>query len=93
MKRPSDYLKGSPTNSVIHKSEAETVFQNILILLKHLGDEWQTLTWGFYKAGRELDGNFTESEKEFFDLVIDYAHPERVWLFAPDYKRIHDKGE
>ena len=92
MKLPSDYLHVEPMNSVFQKSEAETVMRNILIILRNITNDWCDLSFDEYKREREKDGNFSMKEKEYFFKVIDYAHPERIGLFAPAYRKIC-KGE
>lgn len=72
-KKPSDFAREYPWSSVKRNAESETIALNIMKILERTGDEFRELTWDEYKTERKKDGNFTESEKEFFDDVIDYC--------------------
>jgi hypothetical protein len=65
-----------PWNSVIKKAEGESVARNIMMILKRTGDIFRPLPWEEYKAERIKDGNFSETEKAFFEMVIDYCKSE-----------------
>lgn len=85
---PSDYTF-APWGSVFGKSECETIARNIMVILKRLGDNWIPLTWEQYKEERLKDGEFTESEKRYFDIVIDYCKdPESAAMVSPMWKEI-----
>jgi len=92
-KLPSDFTI-APWNSVLQKSEAETIAANIMVILKRTGNQWRTLTWDEYKEERLKDAktdrsHFTEGEKFYFDLCIPYClTAETAALFAPDWKKI-----
>jgi hypothetical protein len=88
MKSPSDYRHVNPMNSVMQKSEAETVMRNIIIILARTGNTWHELSFDEYQKEREKCGNFSRAEKPYFDQVIDYAHPDRIGLFASAYRKI-----
>lgn len=75
-------------DSVLQKTEAEIVMRNIIVILFRTGNKWRKLSFDEYKIEREKDGRFTMSEKEYFDKVMDYVHPERIGLFASGYKEI-----
>lgn len=62
-----------PWDSVLQKSECETIARNIMIILKQTGDIFRDLKWGEYKKERLKDGGFTQSEKEYFDQAIPHC--------------------
>lgn len=70
--QPSNYT-GYPWNSVLEKSEAETVARNIMTILKRTGDTWRELTWEEYKTERLKDGRFSEMEQGYYEQVIPYC--------------------
>lgn len=70
--KPSNFT-GYPWGSILQKSECETIARNIMLILKRTGDKFRPLTFDEYKSERLKDGNFTESEKRYFDKVIDYC--------------------
>jgi hypothetical protein len=92
MKNPSDYAGNRPYDSIFQNAETETIIKNILVILERTGDIWRALSWEEYETERLKDGNFTGTEKAYFDKVIDYIHPERICVISPKYKRIW-KGE
>jgi len=69
---PSDFT-ACPWSCIFNKSEYETIAQNIMVILKRTGDKFRKLTFKEYKKERKKDGNFTGSEEEYFDKVIDYC--------------------
>lgn len=85
---PEDYAGTDPRDSVCQKVEAEIIMSNIVSILYRTKNEWRDLAWEEYKSEREKDGNFTESEKKYFEMVIEYAHPEKIGLFCKRYKQI-----
>lgn len=42
-------------------------------ILYNTGNKFRKLTWEEYKDFREDNGNFSNSEKKFFDQVITYC--------------------
>ena len=57
--------------------EAEIVARNIMVILSKK-DKFQKLTWEEYKTERVTNGKgFTEGEKEYFDLVVDFTVSEQ----------------
>lgn len=82
---PSNY-KTYPGSSVLAKSEYETIAQNIMVILSRTGDKFRPLSWKEYKKERLKDKDFTESEKQYFDKVIDYCKSEDTAnLFCPSW--------
>lgn len=80
---PSDF-KTFPNNSVLYHYESEEVARNIMSILARTGDTFRGLTWWEYRAERQADGHFTESEHEHFDKVLAYCHSqETAALFSP----------
>jgi len=69
---PSDFIK-QPWSSVAGSSEAETIAVNIMVILKRTGNKFRNLSWEEYVAERKKDGNFSLSEKKYFDQVIGYC--------------------
>ena len=70
--KPSDFNK-HPYGSVLQNNESEVVARNIMVILSHAGNEFRLLSWGEYKEARQKDGNFTESEKLYFDKVVGFC--------------------
>ena len=66
--KPSMFL-AFPWESQLGKTEAETVARNTMVIRSRLGDKWD-LSWKEYKAERKKDGDYPESEKEYFDQVM-----------------------
>lgn len=84
---PGNFTK-HPYNSITHKSECETVARNIMVILSRTGNTFRVLDWNEYKAERLKDGNFTESEKTYFDRVVDYcATVESAMKFSPGWAK------
>ena len=75
--KPANFYK-FPFDSVLRKSEAETIAQNIMRILHRKGNEWRELSWEEYVEERLKDAKddacgFSEKEKAFFDQVIGYT--------------------
>jgi len=84
--KPSNYV-GYPWSSILQKSECETIAQNIMIILKRTGNKFRDLPWSEYASERKKDGNFTESEKQYFDKVIDFCKSgDTAKLFCSGWK-------
>ena len=80
---PSDFFKIQPMGSIIKKGEAETIAKNIMVILYRTGNKFRNLSWEEYKKERLKDGYFSEEEKMWFDLVIDYCiNPEKAKIFS-----------
>lgn len=85
--KPSDFTN-QPYNSALQKTEAEIVARNVMVILKRTGNEFRKLTWEEYTEERKKDGNFTESEKQYFDKVIPYCEaPMTARLFSPEWNK------
>lgn len=81
--KPSDFTN-YPIASILQKNEAEAIARNIMVILRRTGNTWRNLPWDEYVEHRKKDGNFTESEKVYFDKVIGYCQsPETAKLFSP----------
>ena len=70
--KPSNF-RSHPYDSVLKNNESETVARNIMVILARTGDKFRPLSWEEYKAEREKDGHFTESERAYFDRVSDFC--------------------
>lgn len=85
---PSDFMD-YPFDSVFKKSECETVAQNIMKILSRTGDEFRKLSFNEYKKERIADGNFSDGEKQFFDMVIPYCKsPDTARLFSKIWNKV-----
>mgnify|MGYP006935488746 FL=1 len=83
--KPSNFTK-TPFNSVLKKSEFETVARNIMVILSRSGNEFRLLSWDEYKEHRIKDGNFTESERQYFDRVVGFCvAAESAMAFCPTW--------
>lgn len=82
---PSNFKK-HPYNSVMNKSEAETIARNIMVILSRTGDKFRQLSWDEYKTERLKDGDFTEREKAYFDKVVSRCSSVETALhFSPTW--------
>ncbi len=70
--KPSDFTN-KPFASVFRKSESETIARNIMVILSRTGNEFRELSWDEYKKERLKDGEFSESEKGYFEKVLPYC--------------------
>lgn len=87
--KPSDFSKEGPWNSVFQQSEYETIASNVMTILNRTGDNWKELSWDEYETERLKDGNFTSSEKHYFDKVIPYCVSwEKAITFSPSWAEI-----
>lgn len=83
---PSYFSDRAPFTSKFKKSENETIARNIMTILKRTGDKFRKLSWNEYKTERLKDGHFSESEKKYFDEVIEYCTtPEKARLFSKNW--------
>jgi len=86
MKTPKDFTD-KPTNSILQKSETETIARNIMVILERTGNTFRPISWGEYKEERRKDGNFTESELKYFNAVSPYCQSQKIAeLFSPAWK-------
>jgi hypothetical protein len=82
---PSNFTK-TAYDSVLKNSESETVARNIMVILSRTGDKFRLLSWDEYKTERTKDGNFTESEKQYFDRVVGFCvSAESAKAFCPNW--------
>ena len=89
---PSDFTV-FPTDSVKQNHQTEQIAINIMVILKRTGDTFRPLDWEEYKKERLEDGHFTESERGYFDKVIDYCvTPETAKLFSPEWAGVYNHG-
>lgn len=70
--KPSDFTF-HPFSSVLQNCECEQIACNIMVILKRTGDTFRPLSWDEYVSERKKDGHFTESEKGYFNQVINYC--------------------
>ncbi len=78
-----------PYSSIERKVEAETIAVNIMVILQRTGNIFRKLSWKEYKKERLKDGEFTESEHEYFDKVIDYCKSvDTAKLFSKVWKEV-----
>jgi hypothetical protein len=59
-----------PWDSILQKSECETIAQNIMKILQRTGDKFRPINFKEYKIERIKDGNFSDREEEYFNQVI-----------------------
>jgi hypothetical protein len=82
---PSNFLK-VPFDSVLKNSESETIARNIMVILSRTGNQWRSLSWEEYKEARVKDGNFTQSERQYFDKVAGFCvAAESAKAFCPSW--------
>lgn len=84
--KPSEFTS-YPWSSVFRQAEYEIVAQNIIKILQKTGNKFRKLNWPEYVLHRVKDGNFTISEKKYFDAVIPYCkNADTVQLFSKSWK-------
>lgn len=82
--KPSNFIGKEPLNSVFKKYEVEIVAMNIIIILKRTGDNFRLISWREYKKERIRDGDFSEYEKRYFDMVKGYfSSYKKIKSFSP----------
>ena len=85
---PSDFTD-HPYNSICRKCECETVARNIMAILERHGNKWKLLTWEEYERQRIEDGDFTLSEKSYFDRVVKYCQSAGDAItFSPEWAKV-----
>jgi hypothetical protein len=91
MNAPSDFTM-EPWDSVLHKTEAEVVAVNVMVILKRTGNTWRDLTWDEYKKERLKDGNFSDIEQGYFTQVIRFCRSEiGARLFSPGWAEVAER--
>jgi hypothetical protein len=85
---PKNFVK-YPWDSVMNKSECETIAKNIMIILAMNGNEWRDLTWDEYRQHRIMDGSFSDNERPYFEQVIGYCKSvDTAVLFSPEWAKV-----
>ena len=85
--KPSDFII-EPWDSIFKSKESEIIALNIMKILKRTGDTFRKISWEEYKEERLKDGNFTESEKVYFEKVVNFcATLEGTKLFSRTWHR------
>lgn len=83
--KPSSFMK-HPYGSVLANSESETIARNIMVILARTGDKFRSISWEEYRSHRQADGNFTSSEKSYFDRVAGFCTSEEsAKAFCPGW--------
>lgn len=86
MRKPSDF-NYHPFSSVFQNTEHEIVARNVIVILKNTGDQWRNVTIQEYEEYRKKDGNYSISEKRYFEDVIPYLNSaDKAELFSPSWK-------
>jgi len=90
--KPSMFCK-DPIGSVLQKSEAETIAQNIMIILKRTGDTFRPLSVAEYEKERKEDGEYHNGELRYFEQVkyLAEGNIEDVVCFSPVWKESFKK--
>ena len=52
------------------------IARNIMVILKRTGNVFRRLSFDEYKSERIKDGNYSDSEKEYFNMTINYCKSE-----------------
>jgi len=88
MKNPSDFAKIFPYSSVARSNETETVARNIMVILSRTGNVWRELSWKEYTEQRDIDGNWSQREKFYFDKAVDYCKSaDTAKLFSGEWNQ------
>ncbi len=83
---PSDFTN-EPWNSILQKSEAETIARNVMVILKRTGNTWRELSDEEYEEERKKDGRYTTSELKYLAQVRPYTiSPEMASKFSKDWQ-------
>lgn len=89
--KPFSFLS-QPMDSITQSPEAETVARNIMAILSRTGDSFRRLEWIEYRSERLKDGNFSDKELVWFDLVCAYCeNEETAKLFSPVWANASEK--
>jgi len=67
--KPSNCLT-HPYDSVFENHETEEVARNIMVILSRTGDSFRRLSWEEYETHRVKDGNFSQTEKRYFERIV-----------------------
>lgn len=85
---PGDFTE-FPYSSTFRKIEAEVIAVNIMVILSRTGNKFRDFSWKEYKKERLKDGEFTESEREYFDKVIGYCKSsDTAGLFSKIWREV-----
>lgn len=89
--QPSNFTT-HPYDSILQKSEAETVARNIMVILARTGDIWRELSWKEYQDERKVDGKYADTEYGYFEQVKWVGYSEsNARKFSPAWEKV--KGE
>lgn len=66
---PKDICKIHPFDSILQKAESEIIAKNIIVIQSRIDNKFQLIDWDIYYFHRMQDGNFSESEKKYFDII------------------------
>lgn len=89
--KPSNF-RILPGGSLAGESGAETVAQNIMVILARTGDTFRAMPWDEYRLQRLEDSSFRESEKSYFDEVVRHCESgEAAAKFSPAWAKEYEK--
>jgi hypothetical protein len=67
---PKDICKIHPFDSILQKTELEIIARNIIIIIQsRIANKFQLIDCDIYSYHRMKDGNFSKTEKKYFDIV------------------------
>jgi len=87
--KPSDFAMVAPMDSLVRKSEAETVARNIMVILCRTGDAWRRLRWNEYRTERKKDcKQDVDVERPLFNSVVGYTvSAMAAVVFSPEWAK------
>jgi hypothetical protein len=90
-KVPGDFC-GKPWNSILQKSECETIARNCMVILKRTGNKWRTLSEEEYLEQRLADGASeyaAKAELPYFRQVLAYTtSAEQAATFSASWAEV-----
>lgn len=90
MKTPKNLSTIKPWDcclKVRHKSEYETIAQNIMKILSRTGNTWRKLSFEEYKTERLKDSEWSDREEIYFNEVVGYTiSAEKAATFSSSWK-------
>ncbi len=75
---PSNCTEKFPYDSVVAEYIHEMVAMNIMVILARNGNTFRLLGWNEYKKERKIDGDFSDKEREYFDVVVRHCSTEEL---------------
>lgn len=89
--KPSDLVGIFPFASIMQKSECETIAKNIIVIQSRIDNKFQLIDWDTYYVHRRKDGEFSDGEKKFYEMVAHLLTTEELVRKFSKYWNLKDK--